>query len=323
MNTPLVSVTTLAYNHASFIRQCLDGIVMQKTSFSFEVLIHDDASTDGTADIIREYEARYPDLIKAIYQTENQYSKDYPIERNILFANSRGKYIALCEGDDYWTDPHKLQKQVDFLETHPDYTICGGRYHVLEEGKPELTERDWMMKGMMKYPFGRTITLHKLFDEYLLWTLTVCFRKDSIDSIYKLKRCKDDFLFAAALEKGKGFVFPDYFGVYRLHPGGVWAGLSVRERLQQNKVFLTELHSYFGKKSKSLRKYYFRTIIGLNFFELSESKHLFRDYMKMVRFTFSGELNTFLYRIVYFLKMTWYYLKAYIRKLHAKKSKKL
>ena len=314
MNTPLVSVSTVTYNHAPFIRQCLDGILMQKTTFPIEMLIHDDASTDGTADIIREYEARYPDLIKAIYQTENQYSKGFPIERQLLFAPSRGKYIALCEGDDYWTDPLKLQKQVDFLEANPDYTICGGRYWVLEEGKPGLTERDWMIKGLEKYPQGRTITLNEIFDEYLLWILTVCFRKDSIGSIYKIKSFKDDFLFAATLENGKGFILPDYLGVYRLHPGGVWARLSVRERLEQNEVYMTELQSYFGKKSKSLRKCYFRTICGLRFIELGESKHLFRDFMKIVRFTFSGGCDTFFYRKIYFLKMAWKYLMAYFKK---------
>ena len=87
---------------------------MQKTDFPFEILIHDDASTDGTADIIREYEAKYPDIIKPIYQTENQYSKGIKVSQVYQFPRAKGKYIALCEGDDYWTDPYKLQKQVDF-----------------------------------------------------------------------------------------------------------------------------------------------------------------------------------------------------------------
>lgn len=309
--TPLVSVVTLAYNHAPYIRQCIEGIMMQKTSFSFELLIHDDASTDETADIIREYEARYPDIIKAIYQTENQYSKGVCIERHLLYVKAQGKYIAHCEGDDYWTDPLKLQKQADFLETHPDYTICGGRYRVLERDQ-SVTERDWMIRGMASYPQGRTITLHEIFDEYLLWTLTVCFRKDSIGNVYKFKNFKDDVLFATTLERGKGFIFPDYFGVYRLQPGGIWASLSVRERLRQNVDFMTDIYSHFGKKSKSLKRYYYRTIIGLRFFELAESKHLFSDFMKMVRFTYSLGFDTFFYRKIYFFKLTWRYLMGYL-----------
>ena len=119
-----LSIHCLTYNHAPFIRQTLDGFVMQKTNFPFEVLIHDDASTDGTADIIREYEAKYPDIIKPIYQTENQYSQGIKIGFTHLYPRAKGKYLAMCEGDDYWTDPFKLQKQYDALEQHPEADIC-------------------------------------------------------------------------------------------------------------------------------------------------------------------------------------------------------
>ena len=126
---PVVSICCVAYNHVHFIRQCLDGFVMQKTNFPFEVLIHDDASTDGTQDIIREYEAKYPDIIKPIYQKENQYSKGVRVSLVYNYSRVRGKYVALCEGDDYWTDPYKLQKQVDFLEAHPDYVMCSHQFN--------------------------------------------------------------------------------------------------------------------------------------------------------------------------------------------------
>lgn len=122
--TPLVTIRCITYNHDPYIRQCLEGFVMQQTNFPFEAIVHDDASTDGTAAIIREYAEKYPDIIKPIYETENQYSKhDGSLDR-IMNAHMRGKYIALCEGDDYWIDPLKLQKQVDFMESHPDYGLC-------------------------------------------------------------------------------------------------------------------------------------------------------------------------------------------------------
>lgn len=117
-----VSIICNAYNHEKYIAQCLDGFVMQKTNFAFEVLVHDDASTDGTANIIREYEKKYPQIIKPIYQTENQYSKG-GITR-FQYPRVKGKYIAFCEGDDYWTDPLKLQKQYNALEANPDVDIC-------------------------------------------------------------------------------------------------------------------------------------------------------------------------------------------------------
>lgn len=119
-----VSVVCNAYNHEKYIRSALDGFVMQKTTFPFEVLIHDDASSDHTAEIIREYEIKYPDIIKPIYSTENQYSKNDGSLSRIQYGRVQGKYTALCEGDDYWTDPLKLQKQYDLLESHPGIDIC-------------------------------------------------------------------------------------------------------------------------------------------------------------------------------------------------------
>lgn len=120
----VVSISCLTFNHAPYIRQCLDGFLMQKTNFKFEVLIHDDASTDGTEEIIREYEAKYPDIIKPLYEKENQWNKGRRGSKTFNYPRAKGKYIALCEGDDYWTDPLKLQKQVDFLENNEEYSMC-------------------------------------------------------------------------------------------------------------------------------------------------------------------------------------------------------
>ena len=121
---PLVSISCITYNHAPYIRQCLDGFMMQQTNFAFEVLIHDDASTDGTTEIIREFEAKYPQIIKPIYQEKNQYSQGIPINATYIAPKARGKYTAFCEGDDYWCDSLKLQKQVDVLENHPNCNLC-------------------------------------------------------------------------------------------------------------------------------------------------------------------------------------------------------
>ena len=132
---PLVSIRCMVYNHEPFLRQCLDGFVMQQTTFPFEAIVHDDASTDGSAAIIREYAEKYPDIIKPIYETENLYSKHDGSVIRIMDAamHPASKYIALCEGDDYWTDPHKLQLQVDFLESHPDYSFSVHDVKVWEE----------------------------------------------------------------------------------------------------------------------------------------------------------------------------------------------
>jgi glycosyltransferase involved in cell wall biosynthesis len=122
-NEIMVSISCITYNHEDYIADAIESFLMQKTNFGFEILIHDDASTDKTPEIIRGYEKRYPNLIKPIYQTENQYSKGLKIDA-INIKRARGKYIALCEGDDYWTDPYKLQKQVDYMAKHPECSVC-------------------------------------------------------------------------------------------------------------------------------------------------------------------------------------------------------
>ena len=131
-----VSVYCLAYNHEKYIRSALEGFVNQKTAFRYEVIIHDDCSQDGTADIIRKYAEEYPDIIKPIFETENQYSKGVSI-RDIFLEHANGKYVAFCEGDDYWIDPLKLQKQYDALEEHPE---CSMSTHTVkcvnEDGSP-------------------------------------------------------------------------------------------------------------------------------------------------------------------------------------------
>lgn len=130
-----VSIRCSVYNHEPYLRQCLDGFVMQKTNFAFEAIVHDDASTDKSADIIREYAAKYPDIIKPIYETENQYSKHDGSKRRIMnnAICQTAKYIAFCEGDDYWTDPLKLQKQFDFLEANPEYGMVHTKTEVYHQ----------------------------------------------------------------------------------------------------------------------------------------------------------------------------------------------
>lgn len=226
-NDTLVSVYCATYNHVTFIRQCLEGFVMQKTSFPFEVLIHDDASTDGTQDIVREYAARYPDIIKPIYQKENQFSRGVKIYLTYVFPRVKGKYIAMCEGDDYWTDPYKLQKQVDFLESHPDYVMCSSRF-----------DKYWQESGLLeedpdKKFKGADYDLQNLIGgKWLTQTLTVMYRRSALD----LKRYEqygmslDMILFYELLKHGKGYCFPEVMGVYRYHEGGVWSEVSQNHR---------------------------------------------------------------------------------------------
>ncbi|MGN0182436.1 MAG: glycosyltransferase family 2 protein [Candidatus Ornithomonoglobus sp.] len=124
MNNVKVSVICTAYNHEKYIKRALDSFVNQKTDFQYEVIVHDDASTDKTADIIKEYERKYPNIIKGIYQKENQYSKGIKIYSTYILPKVIGKYIARCEGDDYWTDDSKLQTQYNIMEKNKNVDVC-------------------------------------------------------------------------------------------------------------------------------------------------------------------------------------------------------
>lgn len=146
MNDIKISVVCLTYNHKNFIRRALEGFVNQETDFPFEVIVHDDASTDGTADIVREYAEKYPDIIKPIYQPENIYSKGINARTDVIAPIIKGEYVALCEGDDYWTDNNKLQIQYDYVKAHPECAMCvhQATFHDCITNKdsllPELTE---------------------------------------------------------------------------------------------------------------------------------------------------------------------------------------
>ena len=121
---PLVSICTTTYQHEAYLAKTLDSFLNQKTSFPIEILVHDDCSRDGTPEILRDYAQRYPEIIKPLFEEKNQYSQNVPINETFNFPRARGKYIALCEGDDCWTDERKLQLQADYMEAHPDCTFC-------------------------------------------------------------------------------------------------------------------------------------------------------------------------------------------------------
>ena len=228
---PLVSICCITYNHAPYIRECLDGFMMQKTNFPIEIIINDDASTDGTTEIIKEYEARYPDIIKPIYQIENQYSKGVRgMYANFCFPRAQGKYIALCEGDDYWTDPLKLQKQVDFLEANPEYVMCSHRFkqYMQQEGK---YKDDWYGDISDGIVYDLDTLIHGGWYHH---PLTVMFRSDKLDlkGYSRYLYSMDVVLFFHLLKKGKGNMMPDKMAVYRIHSGGVWTGIDWNNKLK-------------------------------------------------------------------------------------------
>ena len=225
MNTKIVvSIVCITYNHAPYIRQCLDGFVMQKTSFPFEVLIHDDASTDGTTEIVREYADKYPDIFVPFYEEQNQWGK-LSYWKNILFPKVRGKYVALCEGDDYWTDPIKLQKQVDTLEANPAASVC---FHSVVLHWEDGEEQDTVIPTS-KHRFNKfVLNIDDLLRRNCIQTNSVMYRwrfhEDDLSVIPDGIICEDYFMHLVHAEKGEIIFLPECMGVYRKQKSGIWYG---------------------------------------------------------------------------------------------------
>lgn len=219
---PLVVVRCLVYNHEPYLRDCLEGFVMQQTNFPFVAIVHDDASTDGSAAIIREYEEKYPDIIKPIYETENQYSKHDGSLGEIMNAAvdaTGAKYVAMCEGDDYWTDPLKLQKQVDFMEANPEYSMCFHKVNVISHDKND--------NDLYSHLQEKEYTASEIYEKWTVPTCSVVYRKSNLN----LRKPKtmvfgDIVLFLSLAMEGRLFCLDFEGGVYRRHAGGASVGWS-------------------------------------------------------------------------------------------------
>ena len=218
----MVSVRCTVYNHEAFLRKCLEGFVMQKTTFRFEVFVHDDASTDNSPHIIREYAQRYPDIIKPFFETENQYSKNDGQFMSITYSPLylTGKYLAICEGDDYWTDPLKLQKQVDYLENHPGCSLCchNATLHWYDNRFPDkpytqLEDRDYTAHEII-CSWETPATASFVFRSSLVKGYLDCMEKHPgiiIGDIPLLLHCS---------KQGSIHAFSDTMSVYGKHNGG-------------------------------------------------------------------------------------------------------
>lgn len=220
----LVSIVCITYNHEPYLRQALDSFLIQKTSFAYEIVLAEDCSTDGTRKICEEYAAKYPDIIHYIYRDHNVGYNENEYE---AMCAAKGKYIAYCEGDDYWTIPDKLQRQVDFLESHPDYSICWHRckHHNVTTGE---NKQDACGKILLDGTDGVDIDMDTYFAGWYTQPLTMVFRKDALDlSLYhSYKYFRDMQQMYYILKNGKGYLFAFDGGIRMVHSGGIASTIS-------------------------------------------------------------------------------------------------
>lgn len=213
-NSPKVSVVSVSYNQEEYIRQTLEGFLDQQTDFDFEVVIADDASTDRTPEIIQEYADKYPRVIKPILRKKN-----IGVLQNFVdtLRAAKGKYIALCEGDDYWTDPEKLQRQFDFMESHPDYAVCFHPVRVVFENNEEKESIIPAIKGKFRP------TREDLLKRNFIQTNSVMYRRQPYENMPQEDILPVDwFLHLYHAQFGKIGFINRAMSVYRRHPGGIW-----------------------------------------------------------------------------------------------------
>ena len=248
----LVSICCVTYNHINYISDAINGFLMQKTTFPFEILIHDDASTDGTASIIKEYESKYFEIIKPIYQKENQYSQGRTISPVYQFPRANGKYIALCEGDDYWTDQYKLQKQVDFLEANPDCSLCFHASEHIYENKPSLNyiHRPGLIPRNNKFSIKHAI----IGGGSLMTTNSMVFKREYLNDIpewFSNAPIGDSPLMLLLASSGDIGYLDEVMSVYRKMSGNSWSNsMKIKEKRKKHRQAMLKMWDDFDEWSE-------------------------------------------------------------------------
>jgi len=296
----MVSILCITYNHGKYIGKCLESFINQKTSFNYEIIVHDDVSSDNTREIIDKYYQKYPDKIVRIYQKENQFSKGVNIYKKFIIPKIRGKYFALCEGDDYFCDKEKLQKQFDFLERHPDYAFCvhnaiivdreenlQGEISPLLDGG-DLSCSDFIING------GAFVATNSIFSySKYLKEMPRYFDIISIDYIFQIYLSS----------KGKTYSLKEYLSAYRQGVEGSWTkttSVDKEKLIEYNKKIILALNAFNEDTDYIYDSFLKEKLVPLEYDVLEYE----RNYKKMKEFpyneirrkkSFKDKLRYFLY----------------------------
>lgn len=296
---PMVSICCTTYNHGDFIEETINGFLMQETEYTVEIIIREDASTDKTTEIVKSYAAKYPNIIRAIIEPENTYVKGVsPMQTCMTYA--RGKYLALCEGDDYWTDPEKLQLQVSFLENNPEYSMSFTNINHVDKNGQIIRATPVKFKQ-------DTYTHDELVPSVIPPTLTIVFRRNCIPEktpeVYNVLKHKDGFFKALISLSGPVKYFDRVTGHYRIHGSGVYSGASFEKKNYGVIASYTAIANYFT--SKQVRQNALSAIsnihLKLSFYQLRKGRIIpfIREAFKGFVFTLkSGKFPTVGYLVM-------------------------
>ena len=311
-NNVTVSICIQTYQHVNYIKDCLEGILMQKANFNFEILLGEDSSTDGTREICIDYAQKYSEKIRLFLhdRKNNILINGSPSGRfnflNNLFS-ARGKYIAICEGDDYWTDPYKLQKQYDLMEGHPEASMC-----VALSGTIDQHANKYSSDKMIENEKYKLLSFDNIKQYY--HTSTYLIRTKIIKEIFQTKFelfSGDTSLRYLLLEYGPFVLLNEEVSVYRQTGTGVWTSLKKTEKLEQNYIFYNKFRNYhqhgnelyYAKKERG----YLRSLIN----EISIQK----DKKGLYGFKYKYFLLNYKYDKLFFLRNLYSRIKKILKKL--------
>jgi len=299
MSRPLVSISCITYNHRKFIEKCLDGFLEQKGDFSFEILIHDDASTDGTAEIIKEYQKKYPEIVKPIFQKVNQWSLGQRgMNARYNFERAKGEFIALCEGDDYWIDNFKLQKQLDILKNNIQYSACFSDATIVDQEGVIVKDK------YCRFQKGQRLTLKDIIGSSggFYPTGSLLFRKnfDKLPS-FALNYTSGDRVLALFLgSRGDLYFLNERTCAYRVHSGGAYTSImndNIKRNIlrRENISLLKQFNSYTDFKYDKEFKESISGLSKLTLINLENDKLSSRD-LKLIKNLKPRDFLSFIFR---------------------------
>lgn len=322
---PLVSILVQTYQHSGYIKECLESLLMQEVNFDYEILLGEDASNDGTREICIEYAQRYPDKIRLfLHHRENNIKiGGRPTGRFILMYNlysARGEYIALCEGDDYWSDPLKLQKQVDFMEKESDYVITYHDAKIIDENGNLLKERKLSQGERMD------MSRSELTKNPYILTLTACFKNVMLNfpaEFYGVTNA-DTFLFSLLGQFGKGKYMDSIEPAhYRVHSGGIWsAKKKIEQKLASYNTF-KRLSLYYGRVGDRETAVYFKKKSTAKFIAAIEKSSFFSNFRTITNaFLKEGKFASYIWFLLSKISLVVFKKEFFLKnKLHRSLSK--
>lgn len=267
-----VSILVMTYNHEKFISQALESVAMQETNFEYEILISEDCSTDGTREIVLDFQKAHPEKVRLLLSKQNVHSNEIVV-RGIQAA--RGQYIALLDGDDYWISPHKLQKQADFLDNHPECSLCFHNARIFHEAEGR-EGRNWTPPDQKEIS-----TLEDIWMGNFIATCSTMFRRGVIGEI---PEWYNDFfpitdwpLHILNAEQGNIGYIDEVMGVYRYHPGGLYSPFSETRKQQETLKF----YRIMNKNLKYRYNKIVKAAISRYFFEWAEEYRNRGEFEKM------------------------------------------